>query len=77
MKDLALFLIKSIVDSPDAVTVNEVQEGNFTRISFSVASEDAGKVIGKKGKIIKSLRNVIRILALKEGKKFSLELNEA
>lgn len=77
MKDLALFLIKSIVDSPDKVDIHE-EENEFGYINFIVSADkaDMGKIIGKSGKIIKALRTILRLASLKEGKKINLQLEE-
>lgn len=76
MKDLLIYLVKSLVDHPDDVQVDESDNAGFTTLHLKVNSQDAGKVIGKQGKIIKALRNVVRILAVKEGKRVNIELVE-
>lgn len=76
MKDLLSYLLQSLVDKPEAVWVEETEENGTTYLSFGVSPQDAGKVIGKGGKIIKALRNVVKILAVKEGKKVNIELVE-
>jgi len=78
MKDTALFLVKSIVDNPDKITITEEPtEFGYTNINVSVDKEDMGKVIGKQGKIIRALRILLRIAAIKENKKINLQLLEA
>ncbi|MDP3998169.1 MAG: KH domain-containing protein [bacterium] len=76
MKDLLLYLVKSMVDHPEEVEAEEIQKEETTLLSFQVNPSDMGKVIGKQGKIIKALRNVIKILATKEGKRVDIELKE-
>ena len=76
MKDILLTLVKSIVDAPDAVTVEEQDDNGFVTLTISVASEDMGKVIGKEGKVIRALRNAMKIPAMKQGKKVQLQLAE-
>ena len=78
MKDLVLFLVKSIVDNPKNVSVLiEDSEFGYTNIIVSVAKDDMGKVIGKGGKIIRALRILLRVGSIKEGKKFNLSLSES
>jgi len=78
MKALTLFLIKSIVDNPDEVKVKEeATEFNYFNLDVSVAQNDMGKIIGKGGKIIKALRILLRLLALRKGKKINLQLLES
>lgn len=77
MKKLILFIVKSIVDKADEVMIKEEEtEFNYTNISLTVGENDMGKVIGKSGKIIKALRILLRVLAIKQGKKINLLLNE-
>lgn len=76
MKDLLLYLVQSLVDQPEAVQVEEVNNEGVINLSLRVDPQDAGKVIGKQGKIIKALRDVVKILAVKEGRRVSIELVE-
>lgn len=76
MKDFALWLIKAIVDHPNEVTIEETEQNGQIGLNVGVAKEDMGQVIGKSGKIIKSLRNLLRIRGIKEGKRISLNLLE-
>lgn len=72
MKSFLEYLVKSIVDNPETVEVSELGEV-FT---LKVAQEDMGKVIGKGGKIIKAIRDLARILAVKENRHVSITLTE-
>lgn len=72
MKSFLEYLVKSIVDNPEAVEVSESGE-IFT---LKVAQTDMGKVIGKGGKIIKAIRDLARILAAKENRHVSVTLTE-
>ena len=65
MKDTLTYIVSAIVDSPDAVVIEEVEEEGVTNFIIHVAKEDIGKVIGKEGKIIRSIRNVMKIPAMK------------
>lgn len=76
MKALLLYLVKSLVDYPDEVKVEESQEQEMIILSLQVNSSDIGKVIGRGGKIIKALRDIVRILAIKEEKKINILLRE-
>ena len=73
MKDLLLYMAKSLVDDPDSVTVTEV-EGETTVLELRVAPEDMGKVIGKQGRIAKALRSVVKAAATKANKKVVVEI---
>ena len=76
MKELVEFIVKSLVDQPDEVQVVEVQSGATTIIELSVARPDMGRVIGKGGRIINSIRRLLQVAASKQGTRVSLELIE-
>lgn len=77
MKDLVEYIVKSLVDEPDQVRVVEVQAPAHSILELSVAADDMGRVIGKSGRIINSIRTLLQVPAAKQGKKVSLELLEA
>ncbi len=76
MKELVEYVVTSIVDKPDEVSVYEIDEGMDLTIELSVGDGDMGRVIGKGGRVINAIRTVIQILAAKQGKRVSLELLE-
>jgi len=76
MKEFLLFLIKGIVDQPDEVSVSESEVNGQVNFEVKVAPQDMGKVIGKGGKIIKSLRSLLRVRAAKEQKRVNVTLFE-
>lgn len=66
MKDTLIFLLQSIVDHPDEIVVDQTQDDSRTLLSIRAHSEDIGKIIGKNGRIIKALRDLIKLMATKE-----------
>lgn len=77
MGELVEMLAKALVDNPDEVKVQEIEEENKSiTIELKVASEDMGKVIGKQGKIAKAIRTVIKSMAIKENKKVIIKIIE-
>ncbi|MEX2462179.1 MAG: KH domain-containing protein [Paenibacillaceae bacterium] len=74
MKDLITVIAKALVDHPEDVRVNVVEEANSTIYELSVHSTDIGKVIGKQGRIAKALRTVVTSAAVKENKRVSVEI---
>ena len=77
MKKLLEFITKSIVDNPKDVKISEVKDpSGILLLNLKVNQEDMGKVIGREGNIIKAIRNVLRVKAVKENIRFSLELTE-
>jgi predicted RNA-binding protein YlqC (UPF0109 family) len=77
MKDLVSFIVESLVEYPEEVQVVEVQGRNSTVIELAVADSDMGRIIGKGGRVINSIRALVNVLAVKQGKRVSLELLEA
>ncbi len=74
MKDLLIYLAQSLVDQPEAVQVHESEEEGTTMLELRVAEEDMGKVIGKQGKIAKSIRTLTKAAAAKQGVRVSVEI---
>jgi predicted RNA-binding protein YlqC (UPF0109 family) len=63
MKELVEVIAKSLVDHPDEVVVTEKETDKAIVVELKVASEDMGKVIGKQGRIAKSIRTVVKAAA--------------
>lgn len=76
MKDTLTYLVKNIVEDKDQVVVDEEQSNGVIQLTITVAKEDMGKVIGKEGKIIRSLRNVMKIPAIKQNKRINISIND-
>lgn len=76
MREVLEFLARSIVGDPDAVVVDEVQNGSTVRLRLSVAPEDVGKVIGKGGRTVRAIRDVVRAAATREGVSVTVEIVE-
>ena len=74
MKELLVILAKSLVDNPDAVTVNEITGEQSIVLELKVAPDDMGKVIGKQGRIAKAIRTVVKAAAIKENKRVVVEI---
>ena len=73
-KELVEYIVKSLVDSPDAVDVQVVEGEKTTILELRVAPEDIGKVIGKQGRIARALRTILSASASKSGRRTSLEI---
>ena len=74
MKELVELIAKSLVDNPDSVVVTETSDDNTINIELTVAPEDMGKVIGKGGRIAKSIRTVVEAAASKGDKKVVVDI---
>lgn len=74
MKELVEIIAKSLVDHPDEVVVTETETDKAIVVELRVASDDMGKVIGKQGRIAKSIRTVVKAAATKDDKKVIVEI---
>ncbi len=74
MKQLLELIAKTLVDDPDSVAVNEIDSDKVTIYELKVAAEDMGKVIGKQGRIAKSIRAVMKAAALKRNKRVLVDI---
>ena len=74
MKQILIDITKAIVEDPEAVAVTEKVSGDTIVLELSVAKRDMGRVIGKEGKIAKSIRTVMRAAAAKENKRVIVDI---
>jgi uncharacterized protein len=75
-KDLLLCIVKALVNNTEDVNINEVASERLTILELKVAKEDIGRVIGKQGNVIKSIRTLLNASAAKNNKKVALEIIE-
>jgi predicted RNA-binding protein YlqC (UPF0109 family) len=74
LKPLVEYIVRALVDKPDAVELRtSVSEGSIL-YEVKVAPEDIGKVIGRDGRTVNALRTVLTAAALKKGEKVRLEI---
>jgi predicted RNA-binding protein YlqC (UPF0109 family) len=76
MKELVQFLARQLVNNPDAVEVKEVRGDTASVIELRVAKEDLGRVIGKQGRTVKSIRTILNAVAARTNRKVVLEIIE-
>ena len=74
MKELLTYIVQSLVDNPDKVSVTERVSGGETDFEVRVADGDMGKVIGRQGRIVKEIRILMRAVAQRKGKKVSVDI---
>jgi predicted RNA-binding protein YlqC (UPF0109 family) len=75
-KALIEHVAKALVNAPDQVIVEEVDEGDELVFELEVAEDDMGRVIGKSGKIARAMRNVLKAAGEKTGRRYELEILE-
>lgn len=74
MNELVKVIAMALVDHPDEVTVTQIEENGETILHLHVAESDMGKVIGKQGRIAKSIRTVVKAAATRDDKKVTVEI---
>lgn len=73
MKEILEIIIKNLVEDENSVSIEENEKNGIITLQVKVADKDMGKVIGKQGKIAKSIRTVMKSVATKEHKKVIVE----
>ena len=76
MKQLIEYIVSNIVNHPETVVITEekTEDGEATKYLIKVDPEDVGRVIGKQGKVIKSIRQIVRIAAIQKGTRAIVDL---
>ena len=74
MKEFLEFIIKHLVDKPGEVQINEIAGERTVVFELRVGEGDMGKVIGRGGQTVKSIRTLVEATAAKQGKRFFLEI---
>ena len=72
MKELVEYIAKAIVNKPDDVVVTEEQSEGGVLLKLHVDQEDMGRVIGKQGRVVQSMRTLLRVVAVKQGTRVEL-----
>ncbi len=73
MKEVLEIMIKNLVEKPEAVSIEEVQNEKETVLKVTLDSKDMGRVIGKQGRMAKSIRTVVKAVATKQNQKVVVE----
>lgn len=74
MKELLKIITQALVNEPDKVVVNQIDQGNTIVLELKVAQEDMGKVIGKQGRRAQAIRSVMKAKATLEGKRVIVDI---
>ena len=74
MAELLEYLARRLVDEPDAVRVDQIEEEGLLLLRLHVAKDDVGKVIGRQGRIALSLRTIARAGSVRERRRVQLEI---
>jgi predicted RNA-binding protein YlqC (UPF0109 family) len=76
ISEVVEYLGKALVDQPDEVRVEEDRRGDRVDIRLHVAEDDRGKVIGRGGRIASSLRQIVKVAAVKEDVRVNLDIGD-
>lgn len=76
LTDVVDYLAKALVDDPESVKVQEIDDGGRISVRLDVAEGDWGKVIGKGGRIATAMRSMVKVAAVKEGVRANLEIGD-
>lgn len=74
VKEVLEYIAKNLVDEPDAVRVTEVEDGDSVSLKLAVADDDGGKVIGRRGRTARAIRDMVRAAGVKAGVNVSVEI---
>ncbi|OGH23676.1 MAG: hypothetical protein A2958_02790 [Candidatus Levybacteria bacterium RIFCSPLOWO2_01_FULL_38_13] len=76
MKNALSHIVSSLAEKRDKVKIEEESDGEIITFKIFVDKNDMGRIIGKNGKIIRAIRNVMKIPAIKQNKKINILLEE-
>ncbi len=74
LKELVEYIARTLVEDPSQVQVNLNEGATSVALELRVAPDDMGRVIGKSGRIANAMRTVVRIAAMRQGKRATLEI---
>jgi uncharacterized protein len=74
--ELVEFLVRSIVESPDDVAVEEYEEDGELVLEIKVADDDLGRVIGREGRVAKAIRTIARAAGARDDRRVSVDIVE-
>ena len=79
MQELLTFVVKSIVNHPDDVVVTSVssEDGQHITLRLSVNPADMGTIIGREGNVARSLRNLVKVAAVKHDQRVYIDILES
>jgi predicted RNA-binding protein YlqC (UPF0109 family) len=72
--ELLEYLARRLVDEPDAIRVDQIEEEGLLLLRLHVAEDDIGKVIGRQGRIARALRTIVRAGSAREHRRVQLEI---
>ena len=77
MKQFLEYVVPNLVTHPEDVSISEETKEGVIHLMIKVNAEDVGRVIGRSGKIIKSLRQLVRVMAIKQGVRVNVDVEDS
>ena len=74
MEELLAWIARGLVDDPDSVRVERIEEDDAVVLRLHVADDDVGKVIGRQGRVARALRTVVRSASARADRRIVLEI---
>ncbi|HHX71326.1 MAG TPA: KH domain-containing protein [Clostridiales bacterium] len=74
MKELLYYIVKALVDHPEAISINEIEREGELVLELTVDPSDMGKVIGRQGRIAKAIRTLVKTAAVRENLRVSVDI---
>ena len=74
MRELIEYMAKELVDQPDQVRVRETGGSQNLTLYLHVSPDDMGRIIGKSGRVASAMRILLRVAAIRQGKRVTLEI---
>lgn len=74
MTELLELLVKALVEDPEAVVVEEVEEDGDLVYEISVADDDLGRVIGKRGRVVNAIRTIAKAAAVRLDRRVTVDV---
>jgi uncharacterized protein len=76
LEELVTWIARGLVDEPDAVRVERIDEHDAIILRLHVAPDDVGKIIGRQGRLARALRTVVRSVSARGDRRVMLEIGD-
>ena len=74
IKEMLTYIVGNLVEKPEKIQVNVLENGSSITLQLRVAAEDMGRVIGRQGRIAKEIRTLIRAMGLRDDKRVMVDI---
>ena len=74
IKEMLTYIVGNLVEKPEEIQVNVLENGSSITLPLRVAAEDMGRVIGRQGRIAKEIRTLIRAMGLRDDKRVMVDI---